>query len=73
MCGTLQCDHRAEKLAFWFEALAIINSPTTLRDASGNSHSCHGVLLDVGLDYRDPAMTPDGAACGEDKVKYTYM
>ena len=66
----LQCTHRAEKLAFWFEALALNNHPTSLRDTQqGITHTCHAIILDVGLNYRDPGLVPNGAACGDDKVK----
>ena len=67
MCGMLMCTHRAERLAFWKEALSYL-MPETWVTQSGVQHDCKGAILDVGLNMRDPGMVPNGSPCAENKV-----
>ncbi len=66
----LMCEHRAERLAFWIEALSYLLPETWVTDQSGTRHHCKSAVLDVGLDMPDPGMVPDGAVCGDDKVSF---
>ena len=69
MCGMLHCTHLNEKLAFWFETLSRFLPTSTVYDERGKTQTCSGAVLDVGLDYHDPGMTPQGAKCDFEKVR----
>ena len=68
MCGMLHCTHLNEKLAFWFETLSHLMPSSSVFDENRNMQTCSAAILDVGLDYKDPGMTPDGAKCDYQKV-----
>ena len=68
MCGLLHCEHGAEKLAFWKEALTLTLPETWVHTEDGRRHDCHAVILDVGLDMVDPGMVLDGTRCGQRRV-----
>lgn len=67
MCGMLQCTHRNEKLMFWKEALSF-TMPHGWVTVNGERENCYGAILDVGLNYEDPGMVPEGSKCGDGKV-----
>ena len=67
MCGMLHCEHNNEKLMFWKEALSY-TMPEGRVMVNGVWRDCFGAILDVGLDYEDPGMIPDGAKCADNKV-----
>ena len=71
MCGLLHCDHAAEKLAFWKEALTLTLPETWVHTEDGRRHHCNSVILDVGLDVADPGMALDGTRCGHQRVGYS--
>lgn len=66
-CGMLQCDHRSPGLQFW-SISHVVTTTNGYVTVNNTRHYCRGTILDVGLNYRDPAMVPNGAKCGEDKV-----
>ena len=68
MCGLVHCEHGAEKLAFWKEALTLTLPETWVHTEDGRRHDCHAVILDVGLDMVDPGMVLDGTRCGQRRV-----
>jgi len=35
---------------------------------AGTRHECDSAIIDVGTQYTDPALAPDGAKCGDGKV-----
>ena len=72
MCGMLMCTHRAERLAFWKEALSYL-MPETWVTQNGRQHDCKGAILDVGLNMRDPGMVPNGSPCAENKVRHSLL
>lgn len=58
----------SEKLEFGYESVSILAS--FFVNAGGKIHPCRSVIVDFGLGDINPGMVPDGAKCGEDKVKY---
>lgn len=61
----------SEKLEFGYESVSILAS--FFVNAGGKIHPCRSVIVDFGLSDINPGMVPDGAKCGEDKVRYAYM
>ena len=68
LCGLLHCSHQNEKLSFWKDALTY-TMPESFLLFENRRYACKAVILDVGLDMPDPGMVPNGAKCGEDKVR----
>lgn len=62
-CGLLQCEERAEKLAYWQAAL-LGDSVKTAPSVDGGVAYCHSVTMDASPGIANPAMVPDGAPCG---------
>lgn len=67
LCGLLQCGHFSERLLFGLESAATL-SQSFLNDRH-KILSCRTALIDSGLDQIDPGLVPNGAKCGEGKVR----
>lgn len=66
LCGMLHCRHLNEKLEFGMESVAIVAHNFINHDS--NIIPCRTAIVDLGLQVKDPGLTPDGAKCGEKKM-----
>ena len=65
-CGMLQCRHLNERLEFGMESVAVLSH--SFINFRGSIVPCRTVVIDLGLQFVDPGLTPDGAKCGDNKM-----
>ena len=66
LCGMLHCRHLNEKLEFGMETAAVLSHSFITYD--NNIVPCRSALVDLGLQFMDPGLTPNGAKCGDHKM-----
>ncbi|XP_065371221.1 disintegrin and metalloproteinase domain-containing protein 9 [Calliphora vicina] len=66
LCGMLHCRHLNEKLEFGMETAAVLSHSFITHD--NNIVPCRSALVDLGLQFMDPGLTPNGAKCGDNKM-----
>ncbi|CAG9821991.1 unnamed protein product, partial [Phaedon cochleariae] len=66
LCGMLHCKHLNERLEFGMESVAILSH--TFINKKGSIIPCRTAIVDLGINQKDPGLTPDGANCGEGKM-----
>ncbi|CAG9804945.1 unnamed protein product [Chironomus riparius] len=65
-CGMLQCRHLNERLEFGMESVAVLSH--SFINHRGSIVPCRTVVIDLGLQFVDPGLTPDGAKCADNKM-----
>ena len=69
-CGQLHCTPTGQLASFPSMLYISIDSFVTV---GRTKLECDSAIIDVGTQYTDPALAPDGAKCGEGKVAcYCY-
>lgn len=63
----LQCKHATEKLQFGTEVAARL--PEHFMTTDELTIACRTAIIDLGLSDVDPGLTPNGAKCGDNKVR----
>lgn len=63
----LHCKHLNERLEFGMESVAILSH--TFINKKGSIIPCRTAIVDLGINQVDPGLTPDGALCGDSKVR----
>jgi len=58
----------SEKLEFGYEGVSILAS--FFVNSKGMIYPCRSVTVDFGLEDTNPGLVPNGAACGDDKVRF---
>lgn len=64
----LHCKHLNERLEFGMESVSILSH--TFINKKGSIIPCRTAIVDLGINQVDPGLTPDGALCGDGKVKF---
>lgn len=64
----LHCMHLNERLEFGMESVAILSH--SYINSGGSIIPCRTAIVDLGLNQVDPGLAPDGAKCGEGKVRF---
>lgn len=67
----VQCTHYNEKLEFGMESVSTVAH--LFINIKRNIIPCRTVMVDMGLNEVDPGLAPDGAKCGEGKVKILFF
>jgi len=70
MCGQLHCSPAGNNVSFQTMVYLIVDSHITV---GRNRYECDSVIVDVGTQYTDPGLAPDGAKCGDGKVVIYYF
>lgn len=63
----LHCKYLNERLEFGMESVAILSQ--TFINSRGSIIPCRTAIVDLGINEIDPGLVPDGARCGEGKVR----
>lgn len=63
----LHCKHLNERLEFGMESVAILSH--SFINLKGSIVPCRTAIVDLGINQIDPGLAPDGAKCGDGKVK----
>lgn len=66
MCGMLHCRHLNERLEFGMESVSMLAH--TFISHLSKIIPCRTAIVDLGLDVKDPGMTPDGSICDINKM-----
>jgi len=69
MCGQLHCTPAETLASFQSMQFRTIDSHITV---GGVIYECDAAIIDVGTQYTDPGLAPDGAKCGDGKVLFYY-
>jgi hypothetical protein len=67
LCGMLHCKHLNERLEFGMESVSILSH--SFLNLKGSIVACRTAIVDLGINQVDPGLAPDGAKCGDGKVK----
>jgi hypothetical protein len=67
----LHCKHLNEQLEFGMESVAILSQ--TFLNTGGSIIPCRTAIVDLGLNEVDPGLAPDGARCGDGKVRISPL
>lgn len=67
----LQCKHKNERLEFGMETVSLVSH--TFINNRGSLIPCRTAIVDLGLNVRDPGLTPNGAKCGENMVCFSIF
>jgi len=65
LCGQLHCTPAEQIVLFQTMTFLTIQSYVKL---GSTRYECDSVIVDVGTQYTDPGLAPDGAKCGDGKV-----
>lgn len=65
-CGMLHCRHTNEKLEFGMENVAVLSH--SFLNHENRIVACRTAIVDLGLESKDPGLTPNGAKCGNEKM-----
>jgi hypothetical protein len=63
----LHCKHLNERLEFGMESVSILSH--SFLNLKGSIVACRTAIVDLGINQVDPGLAPDGAKCGDGKVK----
>lgn len=77
LCGMLHCVHnqspppgeqrKTGKLSYGLESASVLSVSYFVKSNMARIY-CYGAIIDAGPDMRDPALVPNGAACGRDRM-----
>jgi len=65
MCGQLHCTPADKLVSFQPMVYLTIDSHVTV---GGRLYECDSAIIDVGTQFTDPGLAPDGAKCADGKV-----
>ena len=65
MCGQLHCTPAVSLALYQSMVYLTIDSHITV---GPRIYECDSAIIDVGTQYTDPGLAPDGAKCGDGRV-----
>ncbi|XP_014667019.1 PREDICTED: disintegrin and metalloproteinase domain-containing protein 12-like [Priapulus caudatus] len=68
MCGLLHCTHLNERTELGMESVTRLSRSFIHSQHGSAILPCHTAMIDLGLNNRDPGLTPNGAKCGDNMM-----